>query len=86
MQDVRGERRELRIACLRRVRDFAQVGGDGTITMEIAKYALEILQVDSLGLDHIDHKLLNGIIENLRGGPVGLETIAATIGEEVAYD
>lgn len=67
---------------LRRVRDFAQVRGDGTITIELADYALELMQVDSLGLDHIDHKLLRGIIEKFRGGPVGLETIAATIGEE----
>lgn len=67
---------------LRRVRDFAQVRGDGTITIELANYALELMQVDRLGLDHIDHKLLRGIIEKFRGGPVGLETIAATIGEE----
>jgi holliday junction DNA helicase RuvB len=67
---------------LRRVRDFAQVRGDGTITEELANYALELMQVDRLGLDHIDHKLLKGIIEKFRGGPVGLETIAATIGEE----
>jgi len=67
---------------LRRVRDFAQVRGDGTITKELATYALELLQVDRLGLDHIDHKLLIGMIEKFRGGPVGLETIAATIGEE----
>ncbi|MEI4800141.1 Holliday junction branch migration DNA helicase RuvB [Bacillus sp. NPDC077411] len=67
---------------LRRVRDFAQVRGDGTITIEIAQMALELLQVDKLGLDHIDHKLLLGIIEKFRGGPVGLETVSATIGEE----
>ncbi|MCC3356580.1 Holliday junction branch migration DNA helicase RuvB [Bacillus sp. REN16] len=67
---------------LRRVRDFAQVRGDGTITTTMANTALELLQVDRLGLDHIDHKLLKGIIEKFRGGPVGLETISATIGEE----
>ena len=67
---------------LRRVRDYAQVRGDGTITTELAEYALELMQVDRLGLDHIDHKLLKGIIEKFRGGPVGLETVAATIGEE----
>ncbi|MEM5608611.1 Holliday junction branch migration DNA helicase RuvB [Bacillus toyonensis] len=67
---------------LRRVRDFAQVRGDGTIAMEITQMALELLQVDKLGLDHIDHKLLLGIIEKFRGGPVGLETVSATIGEE----
>lgn len=67
---------------LRRVRDFAQVRGDGEINLQLAHLALERLQVDRLGLDHIDHKLLKGIIEKFRGGPVGLETIAATIGEE----
>nr|Q817W4.3 RecName: Full=Holliday junction branch migration complex subunit RuvB [Bacillus cereus ATCC 14579] len=67
---------------LRRVRDFAQVRGNGTVTMEITQMALELLQVDKLGLDHIDHKLLLGIIEKFRGGPVGLETVSAPIGEE----
>jgi holliday junction DNA helicase RuvB len=67
---------------LRRVRDFAQVRGDGEITAELAGHALELLQVDKLGLDHIDHKLLKGIIERFKGGPVGLDTIAASIGEE----
>ncbi|MDR7237372.1 Holliday junction branch migration DNA helicase RuvB [Neobacillus drentensis] len=67
---------------LRRVRDFAQVRGNGTIELALAREALELLQVDRLGLDHIDHKLLRGIIERFRGGPVGLDTIAASIGEE----
>ncbi|WP_175990896.1 Holliday junction branch migration DNA helicase RuvB [Bacillus sp. Marseille-Q1617] len=67
---------------LRRVRDFAQVKGNGDITTELSREALELLQVDKLGLDHIDHKLLRGIIERFRGGPVGLDTIAASIGEE----
>jgi Holliday junction DNA helicase RuvB len=67
---------------LRRVRDFAQVKGNGTIDLRVAREALELLQVDRLGLDHIDHKLLMGIIERFRGGPVGLDTIAASIGEE----
>lgn len=67
---------------LRRVRDFAQVRSDGSIDLKLAIEALERMQVDRLGLDHIDHKLLKGIIEKFRGGPVGLETIAATIGEE----
>jgi Holliday junction DNA helicase RuvB len=67
---------------LRRVRDFAQVKGNGTIDLALAREALELLQVDRLGLDHIDHKLLKGIIEKFRGGPVGLDTIAASIGEE----
>jgi holliday junction DNA helicase RuvB len=67
---------------LRRVRDFAQVRANGVINLSLANVALELLQVDRLGLDHIDHKLLKGIIEKFRGGPVGLDTIAATIGEE----
>ncbi|MDP4083380.1 MAG: Holliday junction branch migration DNA helicase RuvB [Bacillota bacterium] len=67
---------------LRRVRDFAQVKGNGMIDLARTNEALELLQVDRLGLDHIDHKLLKGIIEKFRGGPVGLDTIAATIGEE----
>lgn len=67
---------------LRRVRDFAQVRAEGAITYPIAQESLELLQVDRLGLDHIDHKLLTGIIERFKGGPVGLDTIAASIGEE----
>ncbi|SDC21046.1 Holliday junction branch migration DNA helicase RuvB [Shouchella lonarensis] len=67
---------------LRRVRDFAQVQSDGTVTYDIACSALEALQVDPLGLDHIDDKLLRGMMEKFSGGPVGLDTIAATIGEE----
>jgi Holliday junction DNA helicase RuvB len=67
---------------LRRVRDYAQVRGNGLITYDIAAKALELLQVDQMGLDHIDHKLLLTIIEKFRGGPVGLDTIAASIGEE----
>ena len=67
---------------LKRVRDFAQVRGNGTILLETAQEALELLQVDALGLDHIDHKLILGMIERFRGGPVGLDTIAASIGEE----
>ncbi|MBB5173213.1 Holliday junction branch migration DNA helicase RuvB [Texcoconibacillus texcoconensis] len=67
---------------LRRVRDFAQVQADGNVNEKVAVEALERLQVDPLGLDHIDHKLLKSVVEKFRGGPVGLETIAATIGEE----
>jgi holliday junction DNA helicase RuvB len=67
---------------LKRVRDFAQVRGNGTISIDTAQEALELLQVDALGLDHIDHKLILGMIERFRGGPVGLDTIAASIGEE----
>lgn len=67
---------------LKRVRDFAQVKGDGIITLDIAKHALRHIQIDDLGLDEIDHKMLRAIIIHFRGGPVGLDTIAATIGEE----
>lgn len=67
---------------LRRVRDYVQVKANGKITKVLATEALDLLQIDRLGLDHIDHKLLKGIIEKFNGGPVGLETIAATIGEE----
>jgi len=67
---------------LRRVRDYAQVRGDGKISLETSHEALEMLQVDSHGLDHIDHNLISGMIEQFSGGPVGLDTIAASIGEE----
>lgn len=67
---------------LRRVRDYAQVRADGIITMDIAKEALQMLRVDPMGLDMIDHKMLHSMITSFRGGPVGLDTIAATIGEE----
>ena len=67
---------------LRRVRDFAQVMGDGTITKQAADLALSRLEVDHLGLDNIDRRMLTAIIRNYGGGPVGLETLAATIGEE----
>jgi Holliday junction DNA helicase RuvB len=67
---------------LRRVRDFAMVLGDGTITKEAADLALSRLEVDHLGLDTIDRRMLTAIIRNYNGGPVGLETLAATIGEE----
>ncbi|QGQ95416.1 Holliday junction branch migration DNA helicase RuvB [Paenibacillus psychroresistens] len=67
---------------LKRVRDYAQVRGDGVITLELAKSALQLLQIDDLGLDQIDHKMIRTIITNFQGGPVGLDTIAATIGEE----
>ena len=67
---------------LRRVRDFAQVVADGVITSKVADQALRSLEIDALGLDPIDRRMLRAIIENYRGGPVGLETLAATIGEE----
>ncbi|PTX55337.1 Holliday junction DNA helicase subunit RuvB [Melghirimyces profundicolus] len=67
---------------LKRVRDFVQVQGDGVITSVTARDALDRIQVDKLGLDEVDHKLLKSIMEHFGGGPVGLETIAATIGEE----
>lgn len=67
---------------LRRVRDFAQVRGDGVITKEIADIALSRLEVDKLGLDALDRKMLRSIIQYYNGGPVGLDTLAATINEE----
>lgn len=67
---------------LRRVRDFADVRADGVITKEVADEALRSLEIDDLGLDPIDHRMMHAIIENYGGGPVGIETLAATIGEE----
>lgn len=66
----------------RRVRDFAQVMNDGIISQTIADMALNKLKVDALGLDHVDHKYLRGIIDRFKGGPVGLEALASSIGEE----
>ncbi len=67
---------------LKRVRDFAQVKGDGVVTKQIADYALRALEIDALGLDNIDRAMLTTVIKFYDGGPVGLETLAATIGEE----
>jgi Holliday junction DNA helicase RuvB len=67
---------------LKRARDFAQVRADGIITQDVAKEALELMNVDPLGLDDLDRKVLHAVIEKFGGGPVGLETIAASIGEE----
>ena len=67
---------------LRRVRDFAQVKGDGKITVDIAQQALQMLKVDQNGLDAMDHKLLKTMIDNFAGGPVGLDSLAASISEE----
>ncbi len=69
-------------ALLRRVRDFAQVKGSGKIDLEIARYALEALNIDTHGLDEIDNKILNTIIDKFKGGPVGLTTIATALGED----
>lgn len=68
-------------ALLRRVRDFAQIKGDGAITIKIAKYALEALNVDAHGLDEMDNKILTTIIDKFKGGPVGISTIATAVGE-----
>lgn len=67
---------------LRRVRDYAQVEGEGIINKEISLTALDLLQIDALGLEQIDHKVLLAVIEKFDGGPVGLETIAASVSEE----
>lgn len=67
---------------LRRVRDFAQIKGDGTIKLDIAKHALSALNVDKNGLDEMDNRILLTIIEKFKGGPVGISTIATAVGEE----
>ena len=84
MEIARRSRGTPRIAnrMLRRVRDFAQVMADGVITKDVADKALRALEVDALGLDNVDRRMLRAIIENYGGGPVGLDTLAATIGEE----
>ena len=84
MEIARRSRGTPRIAnrMLRRVRDFAQVLAGGVITKKVADQALTALEIDHLGLDAIDHLMLRRIIENYRGGPVGLDTLAATINEE----
>jgi len=68
-------------ALLRRVRDFAQIKGDGTITIEIAQYALKALRVDAFGLDEMDTKILTTLIDKFKGGPVGISTLATAVGE-----
>ena len=68
---------------LKRVRDYASVLGDGNITKKIADISLQKLEIDNMGLDNIDRKILESIIKNYAGGPVGIETLASTIGEEV---
>ena len=68
-------------ALLRRVRDFAQIKGDGTITIEIARYALKALNVDAHGLDEMDNKILSTIIDKFKGGPVGITTLATAVAE-----
>jgi len=67
---------------LKRIRDFAEVKGDGEITLEIAHQALELLEIDKLGLDKVDQKIIEVIIKNFGGGPVGIDTLAASTGEE----
>lgn len=70
-------------ALLRRVRDFAQVEGNGTIDLKITKYALDALNIDKRGLDLMDNKILNTIITKFKGGPVGAGTIATAVGEDI---
>ncbi|MCD4732118.1 MAG: Holliday junction branch migration DNA helicase RuvB, partial [Bacteroidales bacterium] len=67
---------------LRRIRDFAQIKGDGKIDMDISLYGLSALNVDKNGLDEMDNKILSTIIEKFKGGPVGLTTISTAVGEE----
>jgi Holliday junction DNA helicase RuvB len=68
-------------ALLRRVRDFAQIKGDGNIDIEMAKYSLKALNVDAHGLDEMDNKILTTIIDKFKGGPVGISTIATAVSE-----
>ncbi len=84
MEIARRSRGTPRIAnrMLKRVRDFAEVKGDGAITQELADTALSLMEVDNLGLDNIDRRMMMFIIENFNGGPVGLDTLAASIGED----
>ena len=67
---------------LRRVRDFAQIKGDGSINMKITQYSLDALNVDENGLDEMDNRILSAIIDKFKGGPVGLTTIATAVGEQ----
>jgi len=67
---------------LKRVRDFAQIKFDGKITKEVADYALDLLDIDKSGLDHMDRSILDTIINKFGGGPVGLDTLAAALGED----
>ncbi|GCD77250.1 Holliday junction ATP-dependent DNA helicase RuvB [Thermaurantimonas aggregans] len=69
-------------ALLRRVRDFAQIKGDGTITLDITRFALTALQVDENGLDEMDNRILTAIVEKFNGGPVGINTLATAVGEQ----
>jgi Holliday junction DNA helicase RuvB len=68
-------------ALLRRVRDFAEIKGDGTIETNITRYALDALNVDKRGLDEMDNRILTTIIDKFKGGPVGISTIATAVGE-----
>ena len=85
MEIARRSRGTPRIAnrLLKRVRDYAVVLGDGNITLEITKLALTRLEIDELGLDEIDRKILETLIVNYQGRPVGIDALATTIGEEV---
>lgn len=85
MEIARRARGTPRIALriLRRVRDFAQVRGDGNVTLEMARQGLTMLEIDDMGLDHVDHQLLMTIMEKFGGGPVGLDTVAVSMGEDV---
>jgi Holliday junction DNA helicase RuvB len=69
-------------ALLRRIRDFAEIRGDGTITLQLAKESLAAMQVDQDGLDEMDHRILECLIHKFKGGPAGINAISATVGEE----
>ena len=74
-------RQELQMRFLRRVRDFAQIKGNGKIDMEISKFSLKALNVDAHGLDEMDNKILTTIIDKFKGGPVGITTLATAVSE-----
>ncbi len=85
LQEIAGRARgtpRVSIRLLKRIRDYAQVRAQGSITREVAREALKMLEIDELGLDQVDRKVLHAIIEKFDGGPVGLETLAASISEE----
>ena len=81
LQDEVEEHQEFLMRCLRRVRDFAQIKGNGTIDMKITQYALKALQVDAHGLDEMDNKILTTLIDKFKGGPVGITTLATAVSE-----
>ena len=83
LPNAQGELPRIANRLLKRVRDYAQIKADGIITLEVACEALDLFEVDSIGLDEVDRKILLTMIEKFNGGPVGIDTLAASTGEEV---